>query len=135
MKQSQLTLVIHTGSTCLTVQINSFLQCPGCSARMKRLELGPQVAHCWWKKLFYALLPASAYMQTFKRFHGMQAVTREDFLLPTLGAKLEGFREEVRTGRGFQLFRCTRLNLSCKALTTDDLNSQASATIDRVQLA
>ena len=35
----------------------------------------------------------------------MQQVTREDFSLPTLGAKLEGYREEVRVGRGFQLFR------------------------------
>lgn len=35
----------------------------------------------------------------------VQKVTREDFPLPTLGAKLEGFREEVRIGRGFQLFR------------------------------
>ena len=62
----------------------------------------------------YALLPASAHARAVQSYHGMQAVTGEDFLLPTLGAKLEAFREEVRTGRGFQLFRCTRLNFSFK---------------------
>lgn len=29
-----------------------------------------------------------------------------DFPLPTLGPKLTAMREEVRTGRGFQLIRC-----------------------------
>jgi len=36
----------------------------------------------------------------------MQDVTQSDFPLPTLGAKLTAIREEVRTGRGFQLIRC-----------------------------
>ena len=36
----------------------------------------------------------------------MQEVTQSDFPLPTLGAKLTAMREEVRTGRGFQLIRC-----------------------------
>jgi hypothetical protein len=35
-----------------------------------------------------------------------QEVTQSDFPLPTLGAKLTAVREEVRTGRGFQLIRC-----------------------------
>ncbi len=34
-----------------------------------------------------------------------QDLAKEDFPLPTLGPKLVAFREEVRTGRGFQLFR------------------------------
>lgn len=35
----------------------------------------------------------------------MQDITKEEFPLPNLGPKLVDFREEVRTGRGFQLFR------------------------------
>ena len=81
------------------------------------------------------MLSASAHAQAVYSCHGMQAVTREDFLLPTLGAKLEAFREEVRTGRGFQLFRCTHLTLSFIALMADDLDSKASAVTARVQLA
>ena len=41
----------------------------------------------------------------FREAWHVQRVTREDFPLPTLGPKLEAFREEVRIGRGFQLFR------------------------------
>lgn len=38
--------------------------------------------------------------------HIQEAVpTREDFLLPTLGPKLEKLGEEVCVGRGFQLLR------------------------------
>lgn len=37
--------------------------------------------------------------------------TREAFPLPTLGPKLEAFREEVRIGRGFQLLRCALIAL------------------------
>ena len=32
-------------------------------------------------------------------------MTKQDFVLPKLGQKMIGFREEVRTGRGFQLIR------------------------------
>ena len=32
--------------------------------------------------------------------------SREHFLLPNLGPKLEALREEVRIGRGFQILRC-----------------------------
>ena len=35
----------------------------------------------------------------------IQDATKQDFVLPMLGPKLVGFREEVRTGRGFQLIR------------------------------
>ncbi|CAL8468861.1 g8402 [Coccomyxa elongata] len=35
----------------------------------------------------------------------LKDLAKEDFPLPTLGPKLVAFREEVRTGRGFQLFR------------------------------
>lgn len=35
----------------------------------------------------------------------IQTVAKQDFVLPKLGPKLVGFREEVRTGRGFQLIR------------------------------
>ncbi|KAK9842564.1 hypothetical protein WJX81_006293 [Elliptochloris bilobata] len=35
----------------------------------------------------------------------LKEVTQADFPLPTLGAKLTAMREEVRTGRGFQLIR------------------------------
>ncbi len=35
----------------------------------------------------------------------IQHVTKQDFVLPKLGPKLVGFREEVHTGRGFQLIR------------------------------
>ena len=34
-----------------------------------------------------------------------QDVTKQDFPLPNLGPKLVGFREEVRSGRGFQIIR------------------------------
>lgn len=40
-----------------------------------------------------------------KLFCLLQDVTKQDFALPTLGPKLVQFREEVRTGRGFQLIR------------------------------
>ena len=36
----------------------------------------------------------------------VQEVTQADFPLPALGPKLTAMREEVRTGRGFQLLRC-----------------------------
>lgn len=36
-------------------------------------------------------------------------MTKQDFVLPKLGQKLIGFREEVRTGRGFQLIRSVTL--------------------------
>ena len=41
--------------------------------------------------------------------HIQEAVpSREEFLLPTLGPKLEKLGEEVRIGRGFQLLRCVK---------------------------
>ena len=43
--------------------------------------------------------------------HIQEAVpTRDHFLLPTLGPKLEQLREEVRIGRGFQLLRCASID-------------------------
>ena len=37
--------------------------------------------------------------------HPAQAITKEDFLLPTLGPKLVGIQQEVSHGRGFHLLR------------------------------
>ena len=46
--------------------------------------------------------------------HIQEAVpTREHFLLPTLGPKLEKLGEEVRVGRGFQLLRCATETICC----------------------
>lgn len=44
----------------------------------------------------------AAFMRSEK---DIQDATKQDFVLPMLGPKLVGFREEVRTGRGFQLIR------------------------------
>lgn len=62
------------------------------------------------------MLSASAHAQAAESYQGMQAVTREVFLLPMLGSKLEAFREEVRIGRGFQLFRCTHINFKSQSI-------------------
>ena len=35
----------------------------------------------------------------------MQDITKQEFSLPTLGPKLEGFRDDVRFGRGWALIR------------------------------
>jgi hypothetical protein len=44
--------------------------------------------------------------------------TREQFPLPTLGPKLEAFREEVRIGRGFQLLRRVHIRILQKIMCT-----------------
>ena len=41
--------------------------------------------------------------------------SREQFLLPTLGPKLEALREEVCIGRGFQILRCGKFLLAWHA--------------------
>lgn len=48
----------------------------------------------------------------------LQTVSKQDFVLPKLGPKLVGFREEVRTGRGFQLIRLALLPLAAKFTQT-----------------
>ena len=51
--------------------------------------------------------------------HIQEAVpSREDFLLPTLGPKLEKLGEEVRIGRGFQLLRCVDDTSTARSLNT-----------------
>eukprot|EP00884_Botryococcus_braunii_P007135 jgi/Botrbrau1/16422/Bobra.0142s0021.1 len=47
----------------------------------------------------------AAVQQVERRGLDVKDVTKDDFPLPTLGPKLEGFREEARAGRGFVLIR------------------------------